>query len=40
MYEKYEMILQENHLENGLVTESMEVIKEVYHKQLKDGIIK
>lgn len=40
MYEKYEMILQENHLENGLVTESMEVIKEVYHKQLKDGVIK
>ena len=40
MYEKYEMILQDNNLENGLVNESMEVIKEVYHKQLKDGVIK
>ena len=40
MYEKYETILEENKLENGLVTESMEVIKEVYHKQLKDGVIK
>ena len=40
MYEKYETILQDNNLENGLVNESREVIKEVYHKQLKDGVIK
>lgn len=40
MYEKYETILQENNLENGLVTESMEVIKDVYHERLKNGEIK
>lgn len=36
-YEKYEKILEENNLENGQVTASMEVIEEVYKEKMKHG---
>lgn len=36
-HEKYEKILEENNLENGQVTASMEVIEEVYKEKLKNG---
>lgn len=35
--EKYKKILEENHLENGQVTASMEVITEVYKEKLRNG---
>ena len=37
IYEKYEKILEENHLENGEVEISMELINEVYKQKLKEG---
>ncbi len=38
-YEKYEKVLKENNMENGLVEESIKVIKEIYHDGLKNGEI-
>lgn len=35
--EKYQKILKENKLENGQVTASMEVIKDIYKEKLKNG---
>lgn len=37
IYEKYEKILEENNLVNGHVTNSMEVINEIYKEKLKIG---
>lgn len=37
IYGKYEKILEENHLSNGQVTTSMEVINEIYKEKLKNG---
>lgn len=37
IYEKYEKILEENHLSNGKVNTSMEVIREIYKDKLKNG---
>lgn len=37
IYEKYEMILKDNKMTNGFVDESMNYVKEVYHKNLEDG---
>lgn len=37
IYNKYEKILEENHLCNGQVTASMEVINEIYKEKLKNG---
>lgn len=39
-YEKYERILKENKMENGLVEESMAFIRERYQEALKSGEIK
>lgn len=39
-YKTYEKILEENNMENGLVTESMKVCEEIYHESLKAGEIK
>lgn len=36
-HEKYEKILEENNLENGQVTASMEVIEEGYKEKMKNG---
>ena len=36
-YEKYEKILEENGLENGEVTASMEIISETYKKKMLEG---
>jgi hypothetical protein len=36
-YKKYEQILTDNHMENGLVEESVKFIQEVYHEKLKNG---
>ena len=36
-YEKYEKILAENHLENGEVEISMDLIQEAYREKLKEG---
>ena len=36
-YEKYERILKENHLENGEVEISMELINEAYKQKMKKG---
>lgn len=36
-HEKYEKILEENGLENGQVTASMEVVMDVYKEKLKNG---
>lgn len=38
-YEKYEKVLKENNMENGLIEESIKVIKEIYHDGLKNGEI-
>ncbi len=38
-YEKYEKVLKENNMENGLIEESIKVIKEIYHDKLKNGEI-
>ena len=40
IYEKYERILRENKMENGLVEESMAFIRERYQEDLKNGEIK
>ena len=40
IYEKYERILKENGMENGLVEESMAFIRERYQEDLKSGEIK
>ena len=40
VYEKYEKILEENKMENGIVEESMGFIKERYQEDLKSGGIK
>lgn len=37
IHEKYEKILEENDMENGQVTASMEVIMDVYKDKLKNG---
>lgn len=37
IHTKYEKILEENGLENGQVTASMEVIMEIYKEKLKNG---
>lgn len=37
MYDKYEKILEENNMENGLVAESVKFIQEVYREKLKTG---
>lgn len=37
IHEKYEKILDENDMENGRVTASMEVIMDVYKEKLKNG---
>ena len=39
VYKNYEKILEENNLENGLVTESMKVCEEIYRERLKAGEI-
>lgn len=36
-HEKYEKILEENGLENGQVTASMEVVMDVYKEKIKNG---
>lgn len=40
IYEKYERILKENKMENGLVKESMSFIRERYQEDLKSGEVK
>lgn len=40
IYEKYERILEENNMENGLVEESMAFIRERYQEDLKSGVVK
>lgn len=40
MYQKYEKILEERHMENGLVTESIGYINEMYRENLKHGVVK
>lgn len=37
IYAKYEKILEDNHMENGLVTASMEVINDIYKEKLRTG---
>ena len=37
MYHKYERILDEHDMENGLVEESVKFIQEKYHEKLKNG---
>ena len=39
-YKKYEKILEENEMENGIIEESMAFIKEKYQEDLKNGIVK
>lgn len=39
VYEKYENILKENKMENGLVEESIKFIREKYSEKLKNGEI-
>lgn len=40
IYQKYERILEENEMENGLVEESVKYIQEAYHDLLKRGELK
>lgn len=40
IYQKYERILEENGMENGLVEESIKYIQEAYHDLLKRGELK
>ena len=40
IYQKYEKILEENNMENGLVEESIKYIQESYHDLLKRGEVK
>lgn len=37
VYKKYESILEENDLENGQISTSMEVIEEIYKERIKNG---
>lgn len=37
IYEKYEKILKENNMTNGLINESIKYINEMYHKKLNNG---
>lgn len=37
IYNKYEKILEDNEMENGLVTASMDVIHEIYKEKLRTG---
>ena len=37
MYHKYEKILEENNMENGLVEESIKFVQEKYHEKLETG---
>lgn len=39
IYNKYEKILEENDMENGLVEESINFVREKYHEYLKNGNI-
>lgn len=39
-YEDYEKILQENHMTNGYITESMKAVREIYHDKLVNGDFK
>lgn len=39
VYDKYEAILEENDMENGLVAQSVKFIQEAYFEGLKDGTI-
>lgn len=39
-YERYEQILEENNLENGIIEESMGFIREKYQEELKGGGLK
>ena len=39
-YERYEQILEENNMENGLIEESMGYIREKYQEDLKNGMLK
>jgi hypothetical protein len=38
IHDKYERLLAENGLENGLVNESIRYIREKYHEELKNGV--
>lgn len=40
IYQKYEKILEENNMENGLIESSVKYIRETYQEYLKNGIIK
>lgn len=40
VFEKYEKILKDNNMKNGLVEESMDFIRESYQEALKNGEIK
>lgn len=40
VYEKYEKILKENDMENGLVAQSVKFIQDLYYEGLKNGTIK
>ena len=37
MYDKYEKIMEENGMENGLIDESMKFVREKYRKYLENG---
>ena len=39
IYQKYEEILKENHMENGLIESSVKYIRETYQEYLKNGFI-
>lgn len=39
VYDKYETILEENNMENGLVEQSIKFVREAYFEGLKDGTI-
>lgn len=40
IHQKYDRIIEANELKNGLVTESMKYIGEMYRENLKNGLIK
>ena len=40
IYQKYEKILEDNNMENGLIESSVKYIRETYQEYLKNGIIK
>lgn len=39
MYDKYEKILEENNMENGLIEESIKFVREKYRRYLENGNI-